>query len=162
MSSGSARSSNAVSYDAQSREKYHPYLRFLKGWAGLVVMVVLLVLLRCLQRHTLRLWPNQPDGRRRYDVVEYPDTPIPRPASPFAPVFSINRLPPPPDLGGPDSDPEAVLSSDISDVELLEEGTRAASENWRQIAQGLSISYERRTTFGLVVSVLSSIISPAH
>jgi hypothetical protein len=38
----------------------------------------------------------------------------------------------------------------------------ASGENWRQIAQGLSILHERRATFGLVVSVLSPIIILVH
>ena len=61
--------------------------------------------------------------------------------------------------------PHQVPSSDISDannVQLLEEESPAAGENWRQIAQGLSISHEWRATFGLVVSVLSSIIILVH
>jgi hypothetical protein len=102
---------------------------------------------------------NQPYGCKPHDdTADYLDAPIPRPASPHASVSSSNRLPPPPGLGGPDSDPATVPSSDVSDVELLEE-PHAAVDNWRQMALGLSISHERRPRFGLVVSVPSSTIS---
>jgi hypothetical protein len=60
---------------------------------------------------------NQPDGRKPHDgAADSLDAPIPRPASPFASVSSTNRLPSPPGLGGPDLDPAAVPSSDISDA----------------------------------------------
>ena len=108
---------------------------------------------------------HQPDQLGRHnpfdDSADYLDAPIPRPASPFASVSSTNRLPSPPGLGGSDLDPALVPSSDISDaihVELLEEEPPTPGENWRQIAQGLPTPHERRTTFGLVVSVLSSVI----
>jgi hypothetical protein len=102
---------------------------------------------------------NQPYGCKPHDdTADYLDGPTPRPASPHASVSSTNRLPPPPGLGGPGLDPATVPSSDVSDVELLEE-PHAAVDNWRQMALGLSISHERRTRFGLVVSVPSSTIS---
>ena len=100
--------------------------------------------------------PNQPGGRKPHgDVADYLDAPIPRPASPFASVSSTNRLPPSSGPGRTDLDPVVVPSSDISDavcIEMLEEEPPAAGENWRQIAQGLLSTHERRTTFGLAVS----------
>jgi hypothetical protein len=59
--------------------------------------------------------PNQLDGRKLHDdAADYLDAPIARPASAFASVSSTNGLPPPLGLDGPDSDPAAVPSSDIS------------------------------------------------
>jgi hypothetical protein len=107
--------------------------------------------------------PNQPDGRKPHDdAADHLDPPIPRPALLFASVSPTNGLPPPPGLGGPDSDPAAVPLSDISgaiNVEPLEEEPPAFGENLRRIVQGLSIPHQPHTTFGLVVSVLSSVIS---
>jgi hypothetical protein len=175
MSSGSARSGNTVFYDAQSREDLAftpsspvpPLPQGMAstgrsgGTAGPSPLSAAPIRAASQSEESAVHQPNQPDGRKPHDdAADYLDAPIPRPASPFASVSSTNRLPSPPGLGGPDSDPAAVPSSDISDainVELLEEEPPAAGENWRQIAQGLSISHERRTTFGLAVSVLSSI-----
>jgi hypothetical protein len=107
--------------------------------------------------------PSQPDGRKPHDdAADYLDAPIVRPASPFASVSSTKGLPPPPGLGGPDSDPAAVPLSDISgaiNVEPLEEGPPAFGESLRRIVQGLSIPHQPHARFGLLVSVLSSIIS---
>ena len=175
MSTGSARSGNTVFYDAQSREdlasapsspvpplpQYTASTGRNGGTAGPSP----------LSTEPLRAasqseespvspvhQPNQPDSRRSGDdAVDYLDAPIPRPASPFASVSTTKRLPPLPIFDGPDSDPVVVPSSDICDainLELLEQEPPAAGENWRQIAQGLSSSHERRTTFGLVVSAL--------
>ena len=103
--------------------------------------------------------PSQPDIREPDDgVVDYLDIPAPPPASPFAPVSSTNRLSSPAGLEFFDSGPAALPSLDISDAidtELLEDEPPAAGESWRQMAQGLSGLPGRRTTFGLVVSVLS-------
>ena len=54
------------------------------------------------------------DASHTMTQSDYLDAPIARPASAFASVSSTNGLPPPPGLDGPDSDPAAVLSSDIS------------------------------------------------
>jgi hypothetical protein len=176
MSSGSARSGNTIFYDAQSREDLasmpsSPVPPLPQGMAstgrsggsaGPSPLSAAPIRAASQSEASTVHQPHQPDGRKRYDdAADYLDVPIPRPTSPFASVSSTNRLPSPPGLGGPDLDPAAVPSSDISDainVELLEEEPPAAGENWKQIAQGLSASHERRTTFGLVVSVLSSII----
>jgi len=174
MSSGSARSGNTVFYDAQSREDLasipSPVPPLLQGMASTgrnagtagPSPLSAAPIRAASQSEESSVQPNQPGGRTSHDdAADYLDAPIPRPASPFTSVSSANRLPPLLGLGGPDLDPAAVPSSDISDavyIELLEEEPPAARENWRQIAQGLSSSHERRTTFGLVVSVLPSIV----
>jgi hypothetical protein len=177
MSSGSARSGNTVFYDAQSREDLastpsSPLPQGMAsasrsgGIAGPSPLSAAPIRASSQSEESTVRQPSQPDGRERHDeVADYLDAPIPRPASPFASVSSTNRLPSPPGLAGPDLDPAAVPSTDISDainVELLEEEPPAAGVNWRQIAQGLSTSHERRTTFGLAVSVLSFDVSPVH
>jgi hypothetical protein len=179
MSSGSARSGNTVFYDAQSREDLasipspvHPLPQGMAstgrsgGTAGPSPLSAAPIRASSQSEESTVHQPNQPDERKPHDdAADYLDAPIPRPASPFASVSSTTRLPSPPGLGRSDLDPAAVPSSDISDainVELLEEEPPAARENWKQIAQGLSISHERRTTFGLAVSVLSSIIGPVR
>lgn len=177
MSSGSARSGNTVFYDAQSREDLAstPSPVLLQGMAstgrsggtaGPSPLSAAPIRAYSQSEESTVHQPNQPDARKPHDDADdYLDAPIPRPASPFASVSSSNRLPSPPGLGRPDLDPSAVPSSDISDainVELLEEEPPAAGENWKQIAQGLSTSHDRRTTFGMAVSVLSSIISLVH
>jgi hypothetical protein len=174
MSSGSARSGNTIFYDAQSREDLAsaPSSPLPQGMAStgrtagpspLSAAPIRAASHASQSEESPMHQPNQPDGPKAHDdVADYLDAPIPRPASPFASVSSTNRMPPPPGLVGPDLDLVVVPSSDISDainVELLEEEPPTARENWRQIAQGQSISHERRTTFGLAVSVLSSIIS---
>ena len=173
MSSGSARSGNTLFYDAQSREDLAstpspPLPQGMAstgrsgGTAGPSPLSAAPIRAASQSEESTVHPPNQPDERWPDDTADYLDAPIPRPASPFASVSSADRLPPLPGLGLPDLDPAVVPSSDISDainIELLEEGPPAAGENWRQIAQGLSVSHERRTTFGLAVSALSCIIS---
>ena len=177
MSSGSARSGNTVFYDAQSREDLasapsspvpplpHGMASTSRsgGPAGPSPLSAAPIRAVSQSDESTVHQPNRPDARKRDDdVADYLDAPIPRPASPFASVSSTNRLPSPPGLDRPDLDPTVIPSSDISDainVGLLEEEPPAAGENWKQIALGLSTSHERRTTFGLVVSVPSSIIS---
>jgi hypothetical protein len=172
MSSGSARSGNTVFYDAQSREDLGsvppspspPGMASTSrgGTAGPSPLSAAPIRAAS-QSEESTVHPSQPDERNPHDdVADYLDAPIPRPASPFSSVSSVKRLPSPPGLARPDLDPTAYPSSDISDavnVELLEEEPPIAGDNWRQIAQGLSIPHERRTTFGLAVSVHSSVIS---
>ena len=113
-------------------------------------------LLKC--EESLVHQPNQPDGCKPHDdAADYLDAPIARPTSPFASVSSTNGLPPLPGLGGPDSDPAAVPLSDIGgaiNVEPLEEEPPVFGENLRRIVQGLSITHQPHTTFGLVVCIL--------
>ena len=170
MSSGSARSGNTIFYDAQSREDLasapsSPVPPLVQGMAstsrtaGPSPLSAAPIRAPSQSEESPVHRPNQPDGPKPHDdAADYLDAPVPRPASPFASVSSANRLPSPLGFGGPYPDYVAVPSSDISDainVELLEEEPPAAGVNWRQIAQGLSISHERRTTFGLAVSVFS-------
>jgi len=176
IDSGSARLGNTVFYDAQSREDLastpsSPVPQLPQGMstgrsggtAGPSPLSAAPIRAASQSEESPVHQPKQPDGRKSHDdAADYLDAPIPRPASPFASVSSTNRLPSPPGLRVPDLDPTVVPSSDISDAinaELLEEEPPAAGENWRQIAQGLSTSHKLPTKFGLVVSVLSSIIS---
>jgi hypothetical protein len=172
MSTGSARTSgDTVFYDARSREDLasapsspvHPHPQGTTstgrngGAAGPSPLSAEPLRAASQSEGSPVHQPSQPGD----DAVDILDAPIPRPASPFASVSS-NRLPSPPTLDGLGSDPAVVPSSDISDainIELLEEGPPTAGENWRQIAQGLSSTHERRMTFGLAVSVLSFIIN---
>lgn len=174
MSSGSARSGNTIFYDAQSREDLAspPSSPLPQGMAStgrtagpspLSAAPIRASSHASQSEESPVRQPSQPDGPNPHDdAADYLDAPIPRPASPFASVSSTNRMSPPPGLVGPGLDLVAVPSSDISDainIELLEEEPPAAGENWRQIARGLSFSQERRTTFGLAVSVLCFMIS---
>jgi hypothetical protein len=171
MSSGSARSGNTVFYDAQSREDLastpSPVLPLPQGAAstsrngpsGPSPLSAEPLRAASESEESPMYQPNQPDSRRPDDdAVDYLDIPAPRPASPFVPVSSSSRLWPPPGLGVLDSDPASVPTSDISDAistELLEDAPPAAGESWKQIARGMPGLHERRTTFGLAVSMPS-------
>jgi hypothetical protein len=148
MSSGSARSGNTVFYDAQSREDLAstpspvppipqgtaPTGR--NGFAGPSPLSA--EPLRAASESEEAPVYRQPDSREPDDAVDYLDIPAPLPASPFAPIST------------PTSD-----ISDAFDTELLEDAPPAAGESWRQMARGLPSLHERRTTFGLAVSVPS-------
>jgi hypothetical protein len=170
MSSGSARSGNTVFYDAQSREDLastpSPVLLPPQGAAstgrngpsGPSPLSAEPLRAVSESEESPVYQPDQPDSRQADDdAVDYLDIPAPRPASPFAPISSSSRLWPPPGHGVLD-DPAAVPTSDISDAndtDLLEDAPPAAGESWRRIAQGLPSLHERRTTFGLAVSMPS-------
>ncbi|KAI9453306.1 hypothetical protein BJY52DRAFT_1289594 [Lactarius psammicola] len=131
VSTGSARSGNTVFYDAHSREDVS---------------------------FTPPPVPPLPQGTAS---TGRSDAPVPRPASPFASVSSAKGLSPPPGLSLPvphvwrdSATSPSNTSGGAIDIDLLEEAPPAAGESWRQIAQGLPSLHERRTTFGMPLTLV--------
>jgi len=132
------------------------------GTAGLSPLSAAPIRAACQNEESPVYQPNQPDGRKPHDdAADYLAAPIP------ALPHHLHRFPRLTDC-----------RRDLALADLIQIPRRfphwilvmllmlncwrelpAAGENWRQIAQGLSISHEWRTTFGLVMSVLSSITS---
>ncbi|KAF8260598.1 hypothetical protein EI94DRAFT_887246 [Lactarius quietus] len=110
--------------------------------------------------------PPVPGSYKTNELADYLDIPVPRPASPFASVSSAKALSPPPGLALQNSHEwrdSAATALNTSggvdsgiDIDLLEEAPPAAGESWRQLAatQGLPTLHERRTTFGLPMTLI--------
>ncbi|KAI0246792.1 hypothetical protein BJV78DRAFT_1157633 [Lactifluus subvellereus] len=173
LSAVSARSGNTVFYDASSREDVSsppPPVPPLpqgtastgrNGYVGLSPLSADPIRASDESEGPPAYEPTSPNTGNSDDAVDYLDVPIPRPASPFASASSTRRLSAPPGLTIPGSYPQHDLAVDPSpdasggiNMELLEEAPPAAGESWRQIAQALPVYHERRTTFGLPVTIV--------
>jgi hypothetical protein len=163
FSSGSARSGNTVFYDAPSRENLSstpsPPVPSLPqgtgstsrsgGYAGPSPLSADPIRASGESEGPAAYEQNTGDSNDASDIL---DIPAPRPASPFVSASLTRRVPVPPGL---DSSPNSNAprhsgaSSDVQ-IEVLEEDPPAARDSWRQIAHGLPVAHERRTTFGLV------------
>ncbi|KAI9452523.1 hypothetical protein F5148DRAFT_1331069 [Russula earlei] len=134
MSTGSGRSGNTVFYDAQSREESSPTppsgppnpqstsSNSRSGPSGPSPLSA--EPLRASDGEEPPAYEANPsDSRKTDDVVDYLDVPIPRPASPFASVSSVKRLPAPPGLGPPASNLAAASQSDVDDLINIEPST---------------------------------------
>ncbi|KAF8262754.1 hypothetical protein EI94DRAFT_1808328 [Lactarius quietus] len=99
------------------------------------------------------------------ELADYLNIPLPRPASPFTSVSSTKALSSPPGLALQSShewrdsvttalNTSGGVDSGI-DMDLLEEAPPTAGKSWRQLAtQGLPTLHERRTTFGLPMTLV--------
>ncbi|KAI0245499.1 hypothetical protein BJV78DRAFT_371033 [Lactifluus subvellereus] len=137
------------------RLRHLPYLRFPKARRQPVAMIIL-SLLPC-HADPIRA-SDESEGPPAYehtspntgnpgDAVDYLDVSIPRPASLFASASSTRRLSAPPGLTAPGSYSRHELATDPSpdvsgaiNIELLEDA--------------LPVYHERRTTFGLPVTIV--------
>jgi hypothetical protein len=160
FSSGSARSGNTVFYDATSRENLSstpsPPVPPLPhgttstsrsaGYAGPSPLSA--DPMRASEESEGPAAYEQNTGNSN-DASDILDIPAPRPASPFASA-SLTRRPPGLDsFSNLNAPRHSGAPSDIH-IEVLEEDPPAARNSWRQIAQGIPVTHERRTTFGLV------------
>ena len=172
LSTGSGRSGNTVFYDAQSREDVAststpppvpplPQGTTSTGRSGPAAPSPLSAEpMRASEESEgpPAYEPTASGSSKKYALADFLDSPVPRPASPFASVSSAKALSPPPGLALPNPHvwrDSATTPSNISggvDIDLLEEAPPAAGESWRQLAQGVPSLHERRTTFGLVSS----------
>lgn len=171
LSTGSARSGNTVFYDAQSREDMSftppvpplPQGTASTGRSGPAALSPLSAEPMHAHDDSERppaYEPTAPGSGGKDQLADYLDDPVPRPASPFATVSSAKASSPPPGLTLPDPHvwrDSATTPSNTSggiDIDLLEEAPPAAGESWRQMAQGLPSLHERRTTFGLPLTLV--------
>jgi hypothetical protein len=169
LSAGSVRSGNTIFYDAPSRENLSstPPLgpppahvttsAGRSGYAGSSPLAADPMRVSEESEEPPAFEPTAPNTGNPDDGLDILDVPIPRPASPFASASSTRRLSAPPGLTPPDSNAQRDLGASLSldpsnaiEFGMLEDAPPAARDSWRQIAQGLPVHRERRTTFGLV------------